>query len=173
MTDPGVGVPSLPLWILVKTAHLAVRAYTKMFAAHGLTPAQFGVLACLTDGDDLSQADLARAVLVRPQSMARLITDLVAAGLVERTGPGGRGRRTDLTLTEQGRQAVEKARPAAYAFDRPDRLGLSAADGAELIRLLGLISARLAPPDVDAEEPSPRSPAPSEPSASKSSCQSG
>lgn len=153
MSDPGAEVPSLPLWTLVRTAHLAAQAYTRMFAAHGLTPAQFGVLACLADGDDLSQADLARAVLVRPQSMARLVTDLVAAGLVERAGPGGRGRRTDLALTPQGGQVVAQARPAAYAFDRPDRAGLTDADSAELIRLLGLISARLASPDVDTSEP--------------------
>ncbi|MET0693865.1 MAG: MarR family winged helix-turn-helix transcriptional regulator [Propionibacteriaceae bacterium] len=147
--------PPLPLWTLVQTGHLVGQAYTRMFAGHGLTPAQFGVLACLADGDDLSQADLARAVLVRPQSMARLVTDLAAAGLIRRDGPGGRGRRTNLTLTEHGRRAVDRARPAAYAFDQPSRVGLTAAESTELIRLLTLVSTQLTPSDVTTEQERP------------------
>lgn len=154
MTGPGR--PQLPLWRLVQTAHLAGQAYTRLFAEHRLTPAQFGVLACLADGDDLSQADLARAVLVRPQSMARLVTDMVDAGLVTRTGPGGRGRRTTLALTEQGRRTLARARPAAHAFDQPAQAGLSAADSRELVRLLGLVAAQLAEPGTQpTEEPRP------------------
>jgi DNA-binding MarR family transcriptional regulator len=139
----GQARPVLPLWTLVQTAHLAARAYSELFAAHGLTPAQFGVLACLADGDDLSQADVARAVLVRPQSMARLVTDLVAAGLVARTGEGGRGRRTGLVLTQHGRAALDRARPAAYAFDQPQRLGLTSTEADELLRLLARVSEQL------------------------------
>lgn len=121
--SPGSG-PTVPLWDLVQTAHLAERRFTEVFAAAGLSPAQYGVLASLADGDDLSQADLARAVLVRPQSMGRLITDMIAAGLVVRDGPGGRGRRANLHLTPAGEKAFAQARPAAYAINTPEALGL-------------------------------------------------
>lgn len=142
--------PLLPMWALVRTAHLAARAYADVFDIHGLSPAQFGVLACLADGDDLSQADLARTVLVRPQSMARLVTDMVGAGLVERVGPGGRGRRTGLALTAHGRRVLDRARPAAFAFDQGASVGLSDKETAQLVSLLGRVSARLRS-DADAK----------------------
>ena len=104
---------AVPLWELVQTAHLATRRFTEVFAEAGLTPAQYGVLASLADGDDLSQADLARSVQVRPQSMGRLVAAMISHGLVERGGPGGRGRRTGLEITPAGRAALDRARPAA------------------------------------------------------------
>lgn len=143
----------VPLWELVQTAHLATRRFTEVFAAAGLSPAEFGVLASLADGDDLSQADLARAVLVRPQSMHRLVTDMVQRGLVLRTGPGGRGRRTGLTSTPAGSRALAQARPAAYAINEPEALGLSDPEAAELVRLLAVLRDHLtAEPDQSPAE---------------------
>lgn len=138
---------AVPLWELVQTAHLASRRFTDVFAAAGLSPAQFGVLASLADGDDLSQADLARAVLVRPQSMGRLIASMVAQGLVARDGPGGRGRRTGLVITAAGRRALDTARPAAHALNEPAALGLDADQLATLVDHLAVIRSRLAAED--------------------------
>jgi DNA-binding MarR family transcriptional regulator len=140
----------LPLWTLVQTGHLAGRAFTEVFAAVGLSPAQFGVLACLADGDDLDQAQLARVVMVRPQSMNRLVGDMVASGLVRREGPGGRGRRAALAPTAAGLAAVARARPAAYALSTPERLGLRPDELDELSRLLTRVRHALsAGPTVD------------------------
>lgn len=133
----------VPLWDLVQTAHLATRRFTEVFAEAGLSPAQYGVLASLADGDDLSQADLARAVLVRPQSMNRLVADMVERGLVERAGPGGRGRRTGLETTPAGRRALDRARPAAYTLNQPSALGLDADRVAALVDTLAVLRARL------------------------------
>lgn len=118
--------PALPLWTLVQTAHVAGRRIAAVFGEAGLTPQQFGVLACLVDGDadgddGLSKAELARAVLVRPQSMGRLVDAMIRQGLVARSGPGGRGRRAALTVTDRGRAAHEAARPAAYLMTVPSR----------------------------------------------------
>lgn len=124
------------LWELVQTAHLAGRRFAEVFAQHGLSPAQYGVLASLADGDDLSQADLARAVLVRPQSMARLVSAMVDAGLVTREGIGGRGRRTGLALTPRGSAVLEVVRPAARAVSTPAAVGLSDDQAAVLLDLL-------------------------------------
>jgi len=135
--------PPLPLWTLVQTAHLAARRFTEVFAEAGLTPAQFGVLAALADGDDLSKAELAKAILVRPQSMARLTDAMVEQGLLARTGPGGRGRRTGLTMTDRGRRALDRARPAAWAINQPDAVGLSPDEIAVLTTLLETISGTL------------------------------
>jgi DNA-binding MarR family transcriptional regulator len=140
---------AVPLWELVQTAHLATRRFTEVFAEAGLTPAQYGVLASLADGDDLSQADLARSVHVRPQSMGRLVAAMIEQGLVERGGPGGRGRRTGLEITPVGRAALDRARPAAYALNEPAALGVDADRLAALVETLTVIRARLADPDAD------------------------
>jgi DNA-binding MarR family transcriptional regulator len=143
---PGASAPALPLWKLVQTAHLAERRFTEVFAAAGLTPAQFGVLACLADGDDLSKADLAKAILVRPQSMARLTDAMVAQGLLQRAGPRTRGRRSTLTMTERGRRALEQARPAAWAINQPAAIGLDQKEVDVLLTQLHTISRTLADP---------------------------
>lgn len=147
--DVGGGRAELPLWTLVQTGHLAGRAFTEVFADAGLSPAQFGVLACLADGDDLSQAELARVVMVRPQSMNRLVADMVAAGLVRREGPGGRGRRATLTPTAAGLAAVARARPAAYSLSTAERLGLLPEELEVLGRLLVRVREALADPPAD------------------------
>ncbi|WP_405059562.1 MarR family transcriptional regulator [Kribbella sp. NBC_01505] len=131
------------LWDLVRTAHLAERRLTAIMADAGLTPAQFGVLSCIADGDDLSQADLAKAIMVRPQSMGRLVTDMVAAGLVERNGAGGRGRRAGLRMTPAAAAALDRARPAVMRTAQPDQLGLTGADHSSLTALLDDLRQRL------------------------------
>jgi len=138
--------PPLPLWKLVQTAHLAERRFTAVFAAAGLTPAQFGVLACLADGDDLSKADLAKAILVRPQSMARLTDAMVEQGLLVRAGPRAKGRRSTLTMSERGRRALDQARPAAWAINQPRAIGLSPHEVDVLLTHLDTISQTLADP---------------------------
>lgn len=135
--------PELPLWELIQTSHLVARRFTEVFAEAELTPTQFGVLAALADDDDLSPADLARMVLVRPQSMRQLVTSLISRGLVHQPGAGGRGKRSRLHLTDAGRDALRRALPAVYAINAPAAIGLDAADAAALIRHLRAVRSSL------------------------------
>lgn len=133
----------LPLWELIQTSHVVARRFAEVFAAAGLTPTQFGVLAALADEPDLSQADLARIVLVRPQSMHHLIATLLERGLVQRAGPGGRGRRTRVELTDTGRHALRTALPAVHALNAPTTIGLDPGAAAALTRHLRTVRAAL------------------------------
>ncbi|MDH2429671.1 MarR family winged helix-turn-helix transcriptional regulator [Sphaerisporangium sp. TRM90804] len=135
----GDGEPDLPLWELIQTSHVVARRFTEVFASVGLTPTQFGVLASLADRDDLTQAELARAIMVRPQSMNELFVSLLERGLVARDGPGGRGRRTGLRITEAGRALLHHAQPPVAAFNAPGAIGLSPAEAADLTRLLRIV----------------------------------
>ncbi len=135
--------PDLPLWELIQTSHVVARRFTEVFAEAGLTPTQFGVLAALADEPDLSQADLARIVLVRPQSMTHLIASLLERGLVNRQGPGGRGRRTGVQLTAAGQQALQTALPGVHALNAPATIGLDAQAAATLTQLLRTVRTAL------------------------------
>jgi DNA-binding MarR family transcriptional regulator len=126
----------LPVWNLVRTAHVVGLRFGELMAAQGLSPTQFAVLMHLDDDGHLTQADLARRVLVRPQSMRALVDSLLDRGLVARDGAGGRGRRTAITLTTEGRSALQNTWPAVREFNTPTALGLTPAQAAMLDELL-------------------------------------
>ena len=124
------------------------RGFHRVFAEAGLTPTQFGVLAELADrertaSEPPSQAELARIVMLRPQSVGELVAALVGRGFVVREGPAGRGRRTGLSLTADGRAAVERALPLVRAFNAPDAIGVSAAESTALVGMLRRIRTTL------------------------------
>lgn len=133
-----------PAWTIVQAAHVVTRAFTAVFAEVDLTPTQFGVLAYLAEDDALTQAQLARHVLVRPQTMGELLGSLLDRGLIRRDGPGGRGRRTAITITDAGRQVLSVALPGARDLNGADALGLTSAQRRTLDELLHVVSRTVA-----------------------------
>lgn len=122
-------------WTLVRAHHAVARRFTETLASVGLTPAQFGVLVQLVSRPGVSQAELARRVLVTPQSLGELLVSLERLGHVERR-PGRRGTATAVTLTGSGRAALGRATPLVAALNAPERLGLTAQEASTLNALL-------------------------------------
>lgn len=133
----------LVLWELVQTAHLASRTFRDLFATVNLTPTQFGVLACLADGDDFTKAELARALMVRPQSMDPLIETLLADGLVMRDGLPRRGRAAGISITDDGLARLTEVRPRVSAVNAAEQIGLDPDDVPLLVAQLRTIRHRL------------------------------
>lgn len=129
----------MPLWELIQTSWVVARGFTEVFAEAGLSPGQFGALQCLAEQDGLTQAELARQLMMRPQSVGEVVGSLLQRGLVRRDGPSGRGRRAGLTLTDQGRDTLRQAWPGVRAFNAPDTLGLTIEETATLVRLLQVV----------------------------------
>ena len=127
---------ALPAWTLVQAYHVVARRFWTGFAEVGLGPAHFGVLASLAATAGLGQNELARRNLVSPQSIGELIASLEERGLVTRPPPVGRGRARPVSLTDAGRAALARATPVVQEINSPTALGLSAAEAAELNRLL-------------------------------------
>lgn len=127
---------SIPAWTLVRAYHAVGRELYRLFADVDLTPVQFGVLAQLTATPDLTSSQLARAVLIRPQSMAEVVSTLVDRGLLERRGPGGRGRPVPLTVTAAGTAVLGRAGTALLDLHSAEGLGLEAPDLVTLNALL-------------------------------------
>jgi DNA-binding MarR family transcriptional regulator len=124
------------LWELVRTARIAERRLAQAVASSDLTPTQFAVVACLGDTGELSKTELARALRVRHQVMGPILRRMIDAGLIELSGPGGRGRRNVLRLTRLGHDVLAQAWTAVLRASLPTSLGLSRQRQATLSRLL-------------------------------------
>jgi DNA-binding MarR family transcriptional regulator len=75
-----------------------------------LGDAQYGLLFCLRDHDEMSSGELATAADLSPASVTELLDHLAGAGLVKRFR-SNRDRRVVLTtLTDRGRDLVEARR---------------------------------------------------------------
>ena len=136
------------VWDLVRTARLVERQLLAVFDDLDLSPTQFGVLWALQRGQGATQVELAREVLVRPQSMTALITSLIERRLVARDGPAGKGHRTRIVITHSGRTAITRALPVVREGNRAHTVGLDEADAASLARILADIRDDLDAPPV-------------------------
>ena len=123
-------------WNVVRVARFAGQRLAERLSEHGLNPIHFGVLAYLAIAPEMTQADLARSVLVRPQSVAPLLDGLEKRGLIQRTGDRARGRRNPVRLTEAGHEALDTIWDVALSTNDLTDAGLTAPEGAELNRLL-------------------------------------
>ena len=123
-------------WSVVRVARFAGQRLADRLAAHGLNPVHFGVLAYLAIAPEMTQADLARAVLVRPQSIAPLLDGLEERGLIRRTGNRSRGRRNPVQITDDGRRALDAVWGIALSTNDLSDAGLTPQESDELNRLL-------------------------------------
>jgi DNA-binding MarR family transcriptional regulator len=120
----------------VRLARVLSRRFEEEMRPFGLTPAQFGVLATIAAEPGIGSGQLARRVLVTPQSVGELVAALEAAGHVVRDRSGGRGRRAGIDLTPEGRAVLADATRAAAALNDPAFFGLTAAEARTLNSLL-------------------------------------
>ena len=112
------------------------RAFREQTGTGQLNWSQLSVLIRLDRDGPGTVTVLARAEGMRPQSMSALISDLEAAGLVSGAPDPGDGRRTILSLTDAGLDALVASRAARQdwlarrirsRFDPEERVQLVAA----------------------------------------------
>ncbi|ROS61185.1 DNA-binding MarR family transcriptional regulator [Frigoribacterium sp. PhB160] len=123
-------------WNFVRSARLIGGRLAGRLGELELNPVHFGVLAFLDRDDEMTSAEIARAVLVRPQSIAPLLDGLESRGLVTRTGARTRGQRNPVRITTDGRAALHAAWVIALEANDLRDVGLDASESAELNRLL-------------------------------------
>lgn len=127
---------SLPAWTLVRAVRPVAARFYALFAEHDLGPTEFGVLAQLAAGAVPSQAELARRVLITPQSLHPLLATMIDRGLIARTGGPGRGRRQNVELTLEGRAVLERIRPGLLRLNEASVLGVRDDEAESLNRIL-------------------------------------
>ncbi len=84
--------------------------------AQRYTSSQIAVLRALDETGPTSTADLARAELIKPQTMGALVAELEVDGLVARRDDSSDGRRRLVSLTAAGRRLLADARQARQTW---------------------------------------------------------
>ncbi|WP_433304420.1 MarR family winged helix-turn-helix transcriptional regulator [Actinoplanes sp. CA-030573] len=129
--DPG----AVTGWTLVRAHHAAARLFIETLGQAHLTPTQFGVLVQVATEPGQSQAELARRVLVTPQSIEELLASLERLGHISRTHRR-RGTATTVQLTPSEWDALDRATPLVQRLNTPEALGLTPDESRRLNALL-------------------------------------
>jgi DNA-binding MarR family transcriptional regulator len=95
---------------------------------HGVTIAQYAVLAVLDEEPGLSNADLARRAFLTPQTMNQTLRGLEEKHWVTRRPHPGHGRILQADLTPDGRASLRACHQAADAIEDQMISGLSPED---------------------------------------------
>src|SRR3954471_6322895 len=122
-------------YLLVRAAHEVSRSWLAAVRRHGINPTQFGTLAILAREPASSQGELARRVMVTPQSMSDSIGALVSAGLLVRHAVE-RGRTARLEVTAEGQAVLRRAYPVVEAANDACFTMLSSSQRRHLMDLL-------------------------------------
>jgi DNA-binding MarR family transcriptional regulator len=109
------------------------RTGTDHLRARGLSLAQFDVLAQVGAHERCTQQELADALLVTKGNITQLLDKMESAGLLRREQEG---RVNHLCLTEKGRRLHDVVVPEHEAYIAEQFVALSAAERADLHRLL-------------------------------------
>jgi MarR family transcriptional regulator, lower aerobic nicotinate degradation pathway regulator len=114
----------------------------------GLTPALFALLNVLGAREGAIQQQLSSDMGIDPSAMVKLIDELETAGLAERRRRPNDRRAWEVTITPEGRRALERARRCVMQVEDEVLGGLGAADRRQLLTLLrrALVSAPPQPP---------------------------
>lgn len=124
---------------VLRKAH---QRHVAIFASHivDLTPPQFAALAKLFDVGPTSQNQLGSLIAMDAATIKGVIDRLKARGLVVITRDEGDKRRLMVSLTDAGRQAVERLIPVAQEITAQTLQPLTPREAGTLLRLLGRIS---------------------------------
>ena len=109
----------------------------------GITAPQNAVLLAVAGNPRISNAELARAAFVTPQTMQAILVNLDRAGLITRNPHPEHGRVIMTELTAAGQQAVLDGAKAADAVERQMLSRLSSDEARLLCELLKRCAAAL------------------------------
>jgi len=115
------------------------KVFDQLMKPHGITRAQWWVLACLSRQDGMTQVQLADILDVGKASLGTLIERLEMAGWIERRGDSVDKRVKRVYLARSAQSLLDKMSSAERLFNERAMIKLSADDRSELFRLLTLI----------------------------------
>ncbi len=115
---------SLPM-ALLQAREATMRLFRPLLADHDLTEQQWRVLRALAAADEpVSVGAVADRTFLLGPSLSRIVTNLEARQLIERTTATDDQRRSNLELAAAGRALVARDRPGFRGHVQPHRIGV-------------------------------------------------
>lgn len=149
VTDPGEAHddPDGPRPLLSYTVGRLDRAVRRRLAdvleRFDLSIPEFTTLSVLARRPGLSNAQLARRALIRPQSMNQVLGSLERQRLVERTPDPDHARILRATLTGRGRAVLDEAERATRMMEEAAAAGISEDELRHAVEILDRLTQRL------------------------------
>jgi DNA-binding MarR family transcriptional regulator len=142
-SDPSaLRLDSLPTWLLSRSSGQAHRLLAEAFAAAGARGYHYRLLAALEDLGPASQATVGRRAEMDRSDVVAALNELEADELVERAPDPDDGRQKIVSITAAGRRHLKKLDEVVASVQDELLAPLSAAERAELVRLLNRIAGR-------------------------------
>ncbi|MEJ2239898.1 MAG: MarR family transcriptional regulator [Gemmatimonadales bacterium] len=131
---------------LLRTADVVRRRWTETLAPFGITVPQYNVLRILRGAgkEGLCTLELAERLIERAPGITRMLDRLEARSWVRRERSVDDRREVRCYLTTQGMRLLARTDEVADQADQAAVLGLSKAEGRELIQLLDKVRSGLA-----------------------------
>jgi DNA-binding MarR family transcriptional regulator len=103
--------------LLHRAGQCAGDVFASEVSTGGLTPRQFAVLVAVAQNEGQSQTDLVERTGIDRSTLADIIRRMLKKGLLSRRRTRADARAYSVRLTEQGREALVSAEPAAVSAD--------------------------------------------------------
>ncbi len=141
-TDQDLPLPTIG-FVLHDVGRLMRKRFEQQAAHLGFTRSQWLVLLHLAKNEGIHQAGLAEILEVEPISLVRVLDKLESRGLIERRQHPTDRRLWLLFLHPKARSSLEPLQAIGEATRSEALAGLSGADRAALLRMLGAVKANL------------------------------
>jgi DNA-binding MarR family transcriptional regulator len=106
-----------PSHLLHRALQLALDIYAEETGPEAVTQRQYAVLAAVSAQEGLTQTDLVRATGIDRSTLADLVARMIGKGLLGRQRSVSDARANVVTLTDDGRAALDAAAPRVAAAD--------------------------------------------------------
>lgn len=134
---PGADAPVSLIDLLHRTTQVMTQRFTTSIGDYGPTPRQLAVLNSIGASDGLSQTEISDATGIDRATTAEIVGRLNRLGWIKRRRTRHDARTYAVSLTEDGRSILAKARATSQAIEA-DILALLPAD--ERDRLMSLLT---------------------------------
>ncbi len=111
------GLGMSPSHLMHRALQLSLDIYADETGSDGLTQRQFAVLEAVSMKSGLTQTDLVRATGIDRSTLADLVARMIGKGLLGRQRSTSDARANTVTLTADGRAALDGAGPKVAAAD--------------------------------------------------------
>jgi MarR family transcriptional regulator, temperature-dependent positive regulator of motility len=106
-----------PSHLLHRALQLALDIYAEETGPEAVTQRQYAVLSAVAAQEGLTQTDLVRATGIDRSTLADLVARMIGKGLLARQRSASDARANTVSLTVEGRAALDEAAPKVEAAD--------------------------------------------------------